>query len=118
MALFKVSCEKIRHRRNKWIAHFDRDSMLQKQVAPLPGPSRDEIELALEQLRAAMNSIATHYGLPEMAYEHFIMHADGEFLVATLKRGIRYQQLVKEGVIERDDMRKYFALKAIKPEEA
>ena len=115
---FKVSCDKIRHRRNKWIAHFDLNSMLQKQVVPLPGPSREEIERALEQLRAAMNSIATYYGLSQTLYEHFSMAADGEFLVSTLRKGIRYQQLVKEGVIGRDDMRKNFALKTTKTEEA
>jgi hypothetical protein len=101
---FDVSCSKIRHRRNKWIAHFDRDTMLNATVAPLEGPSRAEIEEALAALREVLNCIEKHYTETTTGYEYFTMTHDGDALVAALIKSLRYEELVREGVIAPDDL--------------
>jgi hypothetical protein len=108
MQRFAMACIKIRHRRNKWIAHFDRSTMLNDDVIPRMGPSREEIESALAALRKAMNCISLHYAETTISYEHFSMQADGEALIQSLRRGLRYRELVDEGIVGRDDYRKRF----------
>ena len=108
LAAFDVSNSKIRHRRNKWIAHFDRATMLGSKVNPRQNPSRSEIEVALEALRAFMNCVQLHYLDSQTMYSDFVMDSDGEHLIFALKRALRYEQLVKEGIIPHDDLRKHF----------
>jgi len=105
---FSAACVKIRHRRNKWIAHFDQSTMLNDHVIPRMGPSREEIESALKALREAMNCISLHYTDTTIGYEHFSMQADGEALIQSLRRGLRYQELVNEEAVPRNDYRKRF----------
>lgn len=105
---FEAACVKVRHRRNKWIAHFDLTTMLNSDVSPRVGPSRAEIESALEALRDAMNSVSLHYTDTHIGYEHFSMIADGEALLQILMRGLRYKELVDDNTIPRDDFRKRF----------
>ena len=105
MDAFDAACEQVRVRRNTWIAHFDRQTMLESVVTPLEGPSRSEIELALSALRDVMNSIEFHFSGATTAYELFAMTADGDALLSALMQGIRYKQLVKEKVIAHDDLR-------------
>jgi hypothetical protein len=100
---FAKACEKIRHRRNKWIAHYDRSTMLNQAAEPLMGPSREEVEAALLALRRTLNALSGHYADTTIAYEHFVMNADGHALLSSLRRGQRYQELVEEGRIPRDD---------------
>lgn len=106
METFDSSCKKLRHRRNKWIAHFDLETMLGAKVKGLSGPSRIEIETALEALRKVMNCVEFHYTGSQTKYEHFVINQDGECLVTTLMQGLRYRELVKEKVIAHDDLRK------------
>jgi len=105
---FADACVKVRHRRNKWIAHFDRTTMLNQHITPRIGPSREEIENALAALRDAMNCISRHYTDTTICYEHFSMQADGEALVHNLRRGLRYTELVDAQAIPKDDYRKRF----------
>lgn len=105
---FSDACVKVRHRRNKWIAHFDRSTMLNQHVTPRVGPSREEVENALAALREAMNSISVHYTDTTIGYEHFSMLADGDSLIQSLRQGLRYTELVNAGSIPRDDYRKRF----------
>lgn len=105
---FGDACVKVRNRRNKWIAHFDRTTMLNQHVTPRVGPSREEIENALAALREAMNCISLHYTGATIGYEYFSMQADGEALVRNLRRGLRYTELVDANAIPKDDYRKRF----------
>jgi hypothetical protein len=104
VAVYHASCKKLRHRRNKSIAHFDLDTMLAAKVTPLEGPSRAEIEAALDALRQVMNHVELHYTQFQTAYEHFIMTHDGDQVITTLARGLRYGELVQEGVIGIGDL--------------
>ena len=108
VATFDGACAKLRHRRNKWIAHFDLKTMIDSKVSPLEGPSRREIEAALAALREAMNCVQLFYTGSQMAYEHFSINNDGEHLLSVLKQGLRYRQLVIERVVPHDDLRKNF----------
>jgi hypothetical protein len=105
---FDESCEKLRHRRNKWIAHSDLATKLISRATPLSGPSREEIEAALKALRNVMNAVELHYTESQIAYEHFVMNQDGEHLILALARAKCYRELVTEGAIPRDDFRKRF----------
>lgn len=105
---FETSCDKVRHRRNKWIAHNDLDTLLNARAIPLEGPSRDEIENSMEKLRDVMNLVELHYTQTTRAYEHFVMKQDGEHLIAALTRAKRYRELVATGDIPRDDLRKAY----------
>jgi len=93
---------------NKWVAHFDRSTMLNEDVIPRMGPSRQEIESALEALREAMNCVSGYYTDTTIAYEHLSMQADGEALLQCLGKGLRYRELVEAGTVPRDDYRKRF----------
>lgn len=103
---FDSTCKKLRHRRNKWIGHFDLRTMLGSKMKPLEGPSRTEIETALEALHKVMNCVELHYSGGETKYEHFEMDQAGECLVLMLRQSLRYRELVKEKIIARDDLAK------------
>jgi hypothetical protein len=106
--LFEAACARVRHRRNKWIAHFDRDTLLNENVQPRMGPSRDEIETALAALRDVMNGVSLHYTDASTGYEYFSMQADGEALLQRLRRAVRYDELVDTGVVPVEDFWKRF----------
>lgn len=106
VADYAISCERLRYRRNKTIAHFDLATMRSVKVAPLEGPSCEEIETALDALRKALNCVEFHYARSQTAYEEIIMEGDGNLLILNLWRGLRYAELVREGVIAHDDLRK------------
>lgn len=105
---FEDSCEKLRHRRNKWLAHSDLATKLAARATELIGPSRTEIETALTALRAVMNHVELHYTESQTAYEHFVMNEDGEHLLLTLARARRYRELVSDGTIPKDDLRRHY----------
>lgn len=96
-------CEPFRVWRNKRLAHLDLTTAMKSNADPLPGISRQMIEDALSLVREFMNKIEGHYRDSEVGYEHFIMHSDGEALVAMLRSGMRYEELLKEEKISYDD---------------
>jgi hypothetical protein len=104
LAAYGAANAKARERRNKRIAHFDLETMLRSK-ASLWGPSRDEIETSLDALRRFMNCIALHFTGTQTAYELIVLDSDGESLIATLKEGLRYRELVLTGEIPHDDLR-------------
>lgn len=106
---FEAACAELRHRRNKWIAHSDLKTLLEARATPLLGPSRQEIEDALTALRQIMHCVELEYTGSQTAYEHFVMNEDGEHLLSALIRAKRYNELVSEGVVARDDLRKRFS---------
>jgi hypothetical protein len=104
LQIFNDRCARIRHRRNKRIAHFDRDTLLKARSAPIEGASRKEIEEALQALRDFLNEIELHLTDSTTGYEHFILHDDGEALVAMIKRGLRYEELARSQRIAWSDL--------------
>ena len=61
------------------------------------------VEDALLTIRTYLNAIELHYNNSEWGYEHFIMTSDGDALVATLRAGLRYEELVQERKLPYDD---------------
>lgn len=104
LAAYAAACAKARDRRNKRIAHFDLETML-KPKASLHWPSRAEIETALEALRNIMNRVALHYTGSQTAYDLIVLDSDGDSLIGMLKRGLRYREMVRDGVVPHDDLR-------------
>jgi hypothetical protein len=107
---YRDRCEKIKQRRHKQIAHADLGALLQQHgstAANLPEPSRQEIEDALEVLRDFMNAVDAHFTTSHMGYEHFKSRNDGESLVWTLKKGLRYDELRKAQELPFDDLKKF-----------
>jgi hypothetical protein len=102
----RLQCAPFRLRRHKKLAHLDLSTALRIQSQPLPAISRQMVEDALLTIRTYLNTIEAHYNVSELMYEHFVMTNDGEALVATLRAGQRYEELVKERQIPFDDWRK------------
>lgn len=108
--LFSKSCKKIRHRRNKILAHFDSASMMRPTSKSIKWPSRAEIEKALRALREAMNTVNSFYKMPEKLYEHLGMNDNATHVIEALRRGIRYRRLVADGTISYDDLDQNFPM--------
>ena len=101
----KSACEPFRMRRNKKLAHLDLETARAIEN-PLPGISREMVEKALLQVRTYLNRIEQYYNDAEFGYEHFLLKSDGDQLIAVLKDGLRYEELVQERVIDLHDWRK------------
>ena len=99
------NCEPFRQWRNKKLAHLDLLTAMEASPNPLPGTSRQMIEDSLELVREYLNSIERSYCASETGYEHFIMQSDGDHLVALLRNGLRYEELVQDEVIPYDDFK-------------
>lgn len=99
-------CQVFRIRRDKTLAHLDLPTAMKQLPQPLPGVSRQMIEDALETVRHYMNAIEAHYNVNEWVYEHFILNHGSAALLATLRAGLRYEELVQERALPHDDWRK------------
>jgi hypothetical protein len=99
-------CDSFRARRHKKLAHLDLQVALRTPATPLPDVSRQMIEDALLSLRTYLNAIEMHFNNSEWGYDHFIMTSDGDALVATLRAGLRYEELVQERTLPYDDWRR------------
>jgi hypothetical protein len=99
-------CQAFRVRRNKTLAHLDLLTAMKQIPQPLPGVSRRMIEDALESARDFMNSIEAHYNDSEWGYEHFILNHGSAALLAVVRAGLRYEELVQDRTLPFDDWRK------------
>jgi hypothetical protein len=99
-------CQVFRVRRHKTLAHLDLPTAMKQLPQPLPGVSRQMIGDALETVRDYMNAIEAHYNDSEWGYEHFILNHGSGALLATLRAGLRYEELVQERTLSFDDWRK------------
>jgi len=102
---YRGSCERIKIRRNKYLAHYDYEALVKNASAPLDGPSRQEIEQALAALRRFMSDVENHFAEVPTGFEHFISRNDGADLVWWLKRGLRHRELEESGQIGPLDLR-------------
>ncbi|ALF88466.1 MULTISPECIES: hypothetical protein [Ralstonia solanacearum species complex] len=105
---FETASKAVRDRRNKWIAHSDLDTLLEARTKPLHGPSRQEIETILTALRDVMHCVEDKYTGGTTAHERLVMNHTGEHVINAFARAKRYEELVKEGRIPRDDFRRRF----------
>ncbi|MBC8348882.1 MAG: hypothetical protein O3A82_02205 [Verrucomicrobia bacterium] len=103
--IFESHTENVRTRRNKAIAHLDLATKLETSVVSCAGPSREEIETALESLRGVLNHIELYFTDSQTLYNDCILRAAGDSLISSLTRGLRYSELVKARDIPHDDLR-------------
>jgi hypothetical protein len=57
-----------------------------------------------------MNAVEVHFSKPRTAYDMVVLESDGEHRIDMLKHGIRYRQLVLDGVISVTDLAENWAL--------
>ena len=100
---FVDKCKQVKVTRDNYLAHNNLAQAIPHQV--IDWPSRGEMESALCTLREFVSLISNHFGLPEIAFERYVMRGDAEELVELLKRALRYRQLLGEGRILFDDFR-------------
>jgi len=106
LSRFREKCEVFKMHRNKRIAHFDYTTHVDKIGEPLPGVSRAMIEDALKELRYFVNEVRRFFTGVEAGYEYIKMVSGGDALMEVLKRGLRYEELWKEGKIDIMDIQK------------
>ena len=96
------ACKNFKKIRNKRVAHNDLVTSLEKKDSPLPGVSRADIESALEHARNIMNIVELHFNDSQTMYEEIIipLSNDGRSVLIWLQKGLMYEQLEDEGVIE------------------
>ena len=110
---YRQLCGKVIHRRHKQLAHFDLATLMAAKSTPIPGASRQEIENALQALRAFMNTLQRKFTDAESGYAAVVLTTDGDLLLSILSQGLRYQELVGSGAVDWDDLRqhsKYFGI--------
>lgn len=99
-----LKCQPFRAWRNRQLAHLDLPTSIRSSTNSLPGVSRQMIEEALSLVREFMNKIEAYYNDSEIGYEHFLFTSnDGNALLAIVRNGLRYEELVEEGVVSHDD---------------
>jgi hypothetical protein len=93
----------IRSHRDKRLAHLDLD--IQMKEPNLDNLSVDMIEEILQLTAKYVNAINGHYYKSEVGYEYGMdSNSDAEVLVAKLKRALRFEELIKNEVIQVDDL--------------
>lgn len=102
LEVLTIACEKFREIRNKRVAHNDLVVALDEYDSPLPGVSRADIEKALFHARNVMNKIELHFNDSQTLYEEIIipLKNDGRSVLIWLQKGLMYEQLEDEGLIE------------------
>lgn len=101
---YRRACEGILQRRNRRIAHYDLNTHVSASRESLDGPSRAEIERALDALRAFMRAAYQRFENSHMAYELFSMFDDAESLMRGVSQALRYRELQDAGRISDDDL--------------
>jgi hypothetical protein len=87
----KISTEKIRIIRHKYIAHLDIDKAL-KQSNMLDEVTKDEIEKAINNIVSVMKSIGTHYFDTMYDYSGDNGQINVESILFCIKNGIQYEK--------------------------
>jgi hypothetical protein len=102
LKVLTTSCEKFRDIRNKRVAHNDLVVALDIGGSPLLGVSRAEVEAALVHARNLMNKVELHFNNSQTLYEELILPLtnDGRSVLIWLQKGLMYEQLEDEGLVE------------------
>ena len=91
-----------KHWRNRTIAHMDYETI--KDPAQLPAINVLMVNQLLEKLAEYMNVIDGYFHNTEFAYDGFIERRGVQDLIATLRMGLRYEELVQSHDIAFDDL--------------
>lgn len=104
-----TACGTARDWRNRHLAHRALALAMASPTDPLPGISREDIEVALLSIRAVLNRLAKYYWNSEVAYQQVIaIGRDADSLVYYLSLGLRAEEQrlerLEKGEILPEDM--------------
>jgi hypothetical protein len=104
----KAQCLHIRNRRNQELAHFDLGTVAPRATVSrprprIPEPDVAEFAQAIESLHTIMSSIEQYYTNSQTAYSLSVTFQDVGQLLATLKQGLRYSEMVNQRAIPFED---------------
>ena len=99
------NCKPIRNMRDSTIAHTNRDMALGLSKTRHSSVTQALVTSSLDSIGEYFNLIQRHYDESETGYRDFILSSDGEQLMATLRGGVRYEELLQSRKIEYDDER-------------
>lgn len=88
--------------RNRHIAHRDLNLALGRQVKPLAGVSRNEVDAALHAMADLMNRVERHYGQSTTAYTSCFLTSDVDSLLSVLRDGLQLESL-RQAKLERGE---------------
>jgi hypothetical protein len=91
----KNKCGFVKDLRNKLIAHNDLSTKLKSEVNPLPMPTKQNIEDALESIRDVMNAVPSYFENTTVAYQLASMPSDGNTLIARLRHAKMYREQLR-----------------------
>ncbi|MFB6247406.1 MAG: hypothetical protein ABEL97_02420, partial [Salinibacter sp.] len=90
-------CSPLEERRQKLIAHRDKDALMgDHELSPLPF---DRIEKVLARVEDFLNAVSGEYDDSEVAYEALVEVGGADALVSALKHAVDYEDALQEGVI-------------------
>jgi len=89
----KDFCEPIRKIRDRLIAHYDLDTVLQYNSDSLPGTSRAYIEEVLEKIREFLGNIEEHFRGKRTAHNYIFSTIDAESLISALEKAQEYEKI-------------------------
>jgi hypothetical protein len=83
---FQNICEPVRQRRNKRVGHRDLNTVIKPLENPLPGVSKEQIDIILKTAAAILNSVLQNYDNGELNF-HTISPGGADSLIFWLKTG-------------------------------
>jgi hypothetical protein len=86
VAEFQRMCEPVRQRRNKRVSHRDLNSVINPSENPLPGISKEQIDMIVKKAADILNFILQHYENAEL-YFHTVSPGDADTLIFWLEAG-------------------------------
>ena len=95
----EATCEQLRRRRKKHIAHRDLRTALASFDDPIPSVSREMVETSLRKIREYMNDFRVHFTDISSGYEHVLTYRGGDALVFALKQAAEFRHLQSTGEI-------------------
>lgn len=85
-AEFQRMCEPVRQRRNKRVSHRDLNSVINPSENPLPGISKEQIDMIVKKAAEILNFILQHYENAELLF-HMVSPGGADALIFWLKAG-------------------------------
>lgn len=107
LSRLKIQCRPLLHLRRKVVAHFDlKVALCKHEENRLPNLSFQVIEDALGTLRDYLNKIERHFSEDKNEYDFYPAGNNGgaESLIAFLRYGLRYEELLQQGQISPLDL--------------
>ena len=102
VAKYAAAIDTFKMWRDKRLAHLDLQTAITSPM-PLPGITMGMIEAALDAATSILNEVERHFDDATTLYRLFRLRGDADAMIGLLKGGLRYEQLMQEGVIPFED---------------